>query len=90
MALLSLENFKLKSEQTTTLKNSAKLRTDLHGESEKERERERERERASNALLPISKTKFSIQGSWQERGPRASNDLVPIFQNKFQHSRSIA
>jgi len=54
MALLSLENSKLKSEQTTTMKNSANLRADLHGE--------RERERASNALVSISKTKFSIQG----------------------------
>ncbi len=36
MALLSLENFKLKPEQTTTLKNSANLRADLHGERERE------------------------------------------------------
>jgi hypothetical protein len=38
MALLSLENFKLKPEQTTTLKNSANLRADLHGERERKRE----------------------------------------------------
>ncbi len=38
MALLSLENFKLKSKQTTTFKNSENLRADLHGERERERE----------------------------------------------------
>jgi hypothetical protein len=79
MVPLSLENFKLKSKQTTTFKNSENLRADLHGE----RERERERERASNALVPISKTKFSIEGSWHERGSRASNDLVPISKTNF-------
>jgi hypothetical protein len=77
MALLSLENSKLKSEQTTTMKNSANLRADLHGE------RERERERASNALVSISKTNFSIQGSWHERGSRASNDCVPVSKTNF-------
>lgn len=35
MALLSLENFKLKSKQTTTFKNSENLRADLHGERER-------------------------------------------------------
>ncbi len=44
---------------------------------------ERERERASNALVPISKTKFSIEGSWHERGSRASNDLVPVSKTNF-------
>jgi hypothetical protein len=33
MALLSLENFKLKLEQTTTLKNSANLRAERERES---------------------------------------------------------
>jgi hypothetical protein len=42
MALLSLENFKLKSKQTTTFKNFENLRADLHGGRERERERERE------------------------------------------------
>lgn len=67
-ALLSLENFKLKPEQTTTLKNSANLRADLHGE----------RERASNALAPIPKQSSAFKDHGMREGLELQMILYPF------------
>jgi hypothetical protein len=73
MVPLSLENFKLKSKQTTTFKNSENLRADLHGERERERERE-----LQMLLYPFPKQSSALKDHGMREGRELQMILYPF------------